>query len=95
VTRGERRRISRSLSRSQRIVRSLVAVVVEEGDERRLEVIAGEVERGAHCGLESGVAAQRLDEAREALVATTAPVVGLSPIIGGTHVRGMAWALKS
>jgi LPPG:FO 2-phospho-L-lactate transferase len=27
---------------------------------------------------------------REALVATTAPVVGLSPIIGGTHVRGMA-----
>jgi LPPG:FO 2-phospho-L-lactate transferase len=27
---------------------------------------------------------------REAVVATTAPVVGLSPIIGGTHVRGMA-----
>lgn len=27
---------------------------------------------------------------REALVATAAPVVGLSPIIGGTHVRGMA-----
>jgi LPPG:FO 2-phospho-L-lactate transferase len=27
---------------------------------------------------------------REALVATKAPVVGLSPIIGGTHVRGMA-----
>jgi LPPG:FO 2-phospho-L-lactate transferase len=27
---------------------------------------------------------------REALVATQAPVVGLSPIIGGTHVRGMA-----
>jgi LPPG:FO 2-phospho-L-lactate transferase len=27
---------------------------------------------------------------REALVATTAPVVGLSPIVGGTHVRGMA-----
>jgi len=27
---------------------------------------------------------------REALVATTAPVVGLSPIIGGAHVRGMA-----
>jgi LPPG:FO 2-phospho-L-lactate transferase len=27
---------------------------------------------------------------REALAATTAPVVGLSPIIGGTHVRGMA-----
>jgi LPPG:FO 2-phospho-L-lactate transferase len=27
---------------------------------------------------------------REALVATSAPVVGLSPIIGGTHVRGMA-----
>src|SRR4051794_4912066 len=27
---------------------------------------------------------------REALVATPAPVVGLSPIIGGTHVRGMA-----
>ena len=27
---------------------------------------------------------------REALVATRAPVVGLSPIIGGTHVRGMA-----
>ncbi|CAB4694540.1 MAG: 2-phospho-L-lactate transferase [Actinobacteria bacterium] len=27
---------------------------------------------------------------REALVSTAAPVVGLSPIIGGTHVRGMA-----
>jgi LPPG:FO 2-phospho-L-lactate transferase len=27
---------------------------------------------------------------RESLVATTAPVVGVSPIIGGTHVRGMA-----
>jgi LPPG:FO 2-phospho-L-lactate transferase len=27
---------------------------------------------------------------REALVATAAPVVGISPIIGGTHVRGMA-----
>src|SRR4051794_660259 len=27
---------------------------------------------------------------REALVATSAPVVGLSPIVGGTHVRGMA-----
>jgi LPPG:FO 2-phospho-L-lactate transferase len=27
---------------------------------------------------------------REALVATKAPVVGLSPIVGGTHVRGMA-----
>ena len=27
---------------------------------------------------------------REAVTATTAPVVGLSPIIGGTHVRGMA-----
>ena len=27
---------------------------------------------------------------REALVATRAPVVGLSPIIGGRHVRGMA-----
>ena len=27
---------------------------------------------------------------REAVVATRAPVVGLSPIIGGTHVRGMA-----
>ena len=27
---------------------------------------------------------------REALVATRAPVVGVSPIIGGTHVRGMA-----
>jgi LPPG:FO 2-phospho-L-lactate transferase len=30
---------------------------------------------------------------REALVATEAPVVGLSPIIGGTHVRGMAHQL--
>jgi LPPG:FO 2-phospho-L-lactate transferase len=27
---------------------------------------------------------------REAVMATKAPVVGLSPIIGGTHVRGMA-----
>jgi LPPG:FO 2-phospho-L-lactate transferase len=27
---------------------------------------------------------------REALTATTAPVVGLSPIVGGSHVRGMA-----
>jgi LPPG:FO 2-phospho-L-lactate transferase len=27
---------------------------------------------------------------REALVATRAPVVGISPIIGGSHVRGMA-----
>ena len=27
---------------------------------------------------------------REALIATKAPVVGLSPIVGGTHVRGMA-----
>ncbi|HEX5862537.1 MAG TPA: 2-phospho-L-lactate transferase [Nocardioides sp.] len=27
---------------------------------------------------------------REAITATRAPVVGLSPIIGGTHVRGMA-----
>ena len=27
---------------------------------------------------------------REALVATKAPVVGISPIVGGTHVRGMA-----
>jgi LPPG:FO 2-phospho-L-lactate transferase len=27
---------------------------------------------------------------REALVATRAPVVGLSPIVGGTHVHGMA-----
>jgi LPPG:FO 2-phospho-L-lactate transferase len=27
---------------------------------------------------------------REALVATKAPVVGLSPIVGGTHVHGMA-----
>jgi LPPG:FO 2-phospho-L-lactate transferase len=27
---------------------------------------------------------------REALVATRAPVVGLSPIVGGAHVRGMA-----
>jgi LPPG:FO 2-phospho-L-lactate transferase len=27
---------------------------------------------------------------REALTATRAPVVGLSPIVGGTHVRGMA-----
>ena len=30
---------------------------------------------------------------REALAATRAPVVGLSPIIGGTHVRGMAHQL--
>jgi LPPG:FO 2-phospho-L-lactate transferase len=27
---------------------------------------------------------------REALTATAAPVVGLSPIVGGSHVRGMA-----
>lgn len=27
---------------------------------------------------------------REALAATRAPVIGLSPIVGGTHVRGMA-----
>jgi len=27
---------------------------------------------------------------REAVAATSAPVVGLSPIVGGTHVRGMA-----
>jgi LPPG:FO 2-phospho-L-lactate transferase len=27
---------------------------------------------------------------REAIAATKAPVVGLSPIVGGTHVRGMA-----
>jgi LPPG:FO 2-phospho-L-lactate transferase len=27
---------------------------------------------------------------REALRATSAPVVGVSPIVGGTHVRGMA-----
>jgi LPPG:FO 2-phospho-L-lactate transferase len=27
---------------------------------------------------------------REAVTATTAPVVGLSPIVGGSHVRGMA-----
>jgi LPPG:FO 2-phospho-L-lactate transferase len=30
---------------------------------------------------------------REALMTTSAPVVGLSPIIGGTHVRGMAHQL--
>jgi LPPG:FO 2-phospho-L-lactate transferase len=30
---------------------------------------------------------------REAVTATRAPVVGLSPIIGGTHVRGMAQQL--
>jgi LPPG:FO 2-phospho-L-lactate transferase len=30
---------------------------------------------------------------REALVDTKAPVVGLSPIVGGTHVRGMAQQL--
>ena len=30
---------------------------------------------------------------RDALVATGAPVVGLSPIVGGTHVRGMAHQL--
>jgi LPPG:FO 2-phospho-L-lactate transferase len=30
---------------------------------------------------------------REALVSTRAPVVGLSPIVGGTHVRGMAHQL--
>ena len=27
---------------------------------------------------------------REAIAATAAPVIGLSPIVGGTHVRGMA-----
>jgi LPPG:FO 2-phospho-L-lactate transferase len=32
---------------------------------------------------------------REALVATRAPVVGVSPIIGGSHVRGMANQLLS
>ncbi|MEP9364221.1 2-phospho-L-lactate transferase [Nocardioides sp. CN2-186] len=32
---------------------------------------------------------------REALAATTAPVVGLSPIVGGTHVRGMAEQMLS
>jgi LPPG:FO 2-phospho-L-lactate transferase len=30
---------------------------------------------------------------REALISTAAPVVGLSPIVGGTHVRGMAHQL--
>jgi LPPG:FO 2-phospho-L-lactate transferase len=30
---------------------------------------------------------------RDALVTTRAPVVGLSPIVGGTHVRGMAQQL--
>ncbi|HEY3528524.1 MAG TPA: 2-phospho-L-lactate transferase [Nocardioides sp.] len=30
---------------------------------------------------------------REAVVATKAPVVGVSPIVGGTHVRGMAHQL--
>jgi LPPG:FO 2-phospho-L-lactate transferase len=30
---------------------------------------------------------------REALTATSAPVVGVSPIVGGTHVRGMAHQL--
>ncbi len=30
---------------------------------------------------------------RDALVSTRAPVVGLSPIVGGTHVRGMAHQL--
>jgi LPPG:FO 2-phospho-L-lactate transferase len=30
---------------------------------------------------------------REAVVATKAPIVGISPIIGGTHVRGMAHQL--
>jgi LPPG:FO 2-phospho-L-lactate transferase len=30
---------------------------------------------------------------RETLVATSAPVAGLSPIVGGTHVRGMAHQL--
>ena len=30
---------------------------------------------------------------REALRTTAAPVVGLSPIVGGTHVRGMAQQL--
>jgi LPPG:FO 2-phospho-L-lactate transferase len=32
---------------------------------------------------------------REALAATRAPVVGLSPIVGGTHVRGMAEQMLS
>jgi LPPG:FO 2-phospho-L-lactate transferase len=32
---------------------------------------------------------------REALVATPAPVVGVSPIIGGSHVRGMAEQMLS
>ncbi|MFC7493855.1 MULTISPECIES: 2-phospho-L-lactate transferase [unclassified Nocardioides] len=32
---------------------------------------------------------------REAIVATRAPVVGLSPIVGGTHVRGMAEQMLS
>lgn len=32
---------------------------------------------------------------REAVAATRAPVVGLSPIVGGTHVRGMAHQLLS
>ena len=32
---------------------------------------------------------------REALATTAAPVVGLSPIVGGTHVRGMAQQMLS
>jgi LPPG:FO 2-phospho-L-lactate transferase len=32
---------------------------------------------------------------REAVAATRAPVVGLSPIIGGSHVRGMAEQLRA
>ena len=32
---------------------------------------------------------------REALAATRAPVIGLSPIVGGTHVRGMAEQMLS
>jgi LPPG:FO 2-phospho-L-lactate transferase len=32
---------------------------------------------------------------REALASTSAPVVGLSPIVGGTHVRGMAEQMLS
>jgi LPPG:FO 2-phospho-L-lactate transferase len=32
---------------------------------------------------------------REAIRATSAPVVGLSPIVGGTHVRGMAHQMLS
>jgi LPPG:FO 2-phospho-L-lactate transferase len=32
---------------------------------------------------------------RDAVTSTSAPVVGLSPIVGGTHVRGMAHQLLS